>query len=71
MYIKGKKAFIVGNIAMNNCFVDVTDIDCEEDDEVIFFDKNVSAEELATAGNTNLYDLLTSIGSKVKRVIVE
>lgn len=68
--INGKKAPIVGNVCMDMIMVDITNIDCEEGDEVIIFDANATAENLAIAANTISYELITGISQRVKRVFV-
>jgi alanine racemase len=51
--------------------VDVTNIDCQEGDEVILFgDTQTSAEEVAEHAQTISYELLTAISQRVPRVIV-
>ena len=35
MVVNGKKAPYVGNICMDVCMIDVTDIDCKEGDKAI------------------------------------
>ncbi len=69
-YIRGKQAPITGNICMDMCMVDVTDIECEEGDEAIVFGKESSIESLAEKLNTIPYEILTSISQRVKRVYV-
>ena len=68
--IHGKKAPIVGNVCMDMIMVDVTNIDCEEGDEVVIFGAEHSAEIAATAANTISYELITSISQRVKRKII-
>jgi alanine racemase len=68
--IRGKWAPITGNICMDMCMVDVTDIECEEGDEAIFFGKELSIESIAEKLNTIPYEILTSISQRVKRVYV-
>jgi alanine racemase len=67
--VRGKKAPIVGNVCMDMIMVDVTDIECEEGDEVIVFGRNPTAEELAKAIHSIPYELLTAISQRIKRVI--
>lgn len=68
--IHGKKAPIIGNVCMDMIMVNVTDITCQEGDEVIIFDtETTSAEDLAASANTISYELITSISQRVKRVI--
>ena len=68
--INGKKAPIIGNVCMDMIMVNITDIDCNEGDEVIVFDANsTSAETLAESANTISYELITSISQRIKRII--
>jgi alanine racemase len=50
---------------------DVTEIDCEEGDEVIVFGHQPSIVELAEKLNTIPYEIMTSVSERVKRVYVE
>jgi len=67
--INGKKAHILGNVCMDMIMVDVTEIDCEEGDEVIVFGPSTTAEELSAAINSISYELITAVSQRVKRVI--
>ena len=69
--INGHKAPIIGNVCMDMIMVDITDIDCNEGDEVIVFGKNSTANELAASANTISYELITSISQRVKRVFLK
>ena len=69
-WINGKLAKIAGNICMDMCMVDVTDINCEEGDEAIFFGKEYPIDEIAKQLNTIPYEILTSISQRVKRIYV-
>ena len=53
--IHNKRASIIGNVCMDMIMVDITDIDCNEGDEVIIFGKHPhSASEFSkTAGKYN------------------
>lgn len=66
--IKGKPAPVVGNVCMDMCMVDVTDIDCIAGEEVIVFGKNPNLFELASAINTIPYEILTNVSDRVKRI---
>tara|TARA_B100002019_G_scaffold17406_1_gene13662 strand:+ start:328 stop:1416 length:1089 start_codon:yes stop_codon:yes gene_type:complete len=69
--IHGHKAPILGNVCMDMIMVDVTNIDCQEGDEVIIFGgSQTSAEEVAEHANTISYELLTAISQRIPRVIV-
>jgi len=69
--INGNFAPIVGNVCMDLCMVDVTDIDAKEGDTVIIFGENLSVIELAESINTIPYEILTSVSPRVKRVYVK
>ena len=70
--IHGKKAPIVGNVCMDMIMVDVTNIDCEEGDEVIVFGaETATAEVLAESAKTISYELITAISQRVKRIILK
>lgn len=71
VYIKGKKAVVLGNTCMDMIMVDVTDIDCQEGDEVIIFDEKYTAELLAESAQTISYELLTSMSRRIKRIYIE
>ncbi|MDT8347276.1 MAG: alanine racemase C-terminal domain-containing protein, partial [Flavobacteriaceae bacterium] len=70
VFIHGKRAPILGKICMDMMMVNVTDVPCQEGDDVIIFDKNHSAAALAEDAGTISYELITSIGSRVKRVFI-
>ena len=67
--VNGKKAKYVGNICMDVCMIDVTDIpDAQEGDQVILFGNELSPSILADIVGTIPYEILTSVSSRVKRV---
>ena len=66
--IKGEKVYTVGNICMDMCMVDVSGIDCSEDDEVIIFGDQITISEVADKMNTIPYEVLTGISRRVKRI---
>ena len=69
--INGQYAPIVGNVCMDLCMVDVTDIKAEEGDTVILFGENLSVIELAESIGTIPYEILTSISPRVKRIYIK
>ncbi len=71
VYIKGKKAPILGNVCMDMLMVNVTHIDCKEGDEVIIFNETYSAASLAAAAGTISYELITGIAVRVKRILTQ
>lgn len=66
--IKGQKAPYVGNICMDVCMVDITDIDCQEGDEAIIFGNDLPVSVLSDVVGTIPYEILTGISPRVKRV---
>lgn len=72
VYIRGKKANIVGNVCMDSIMVDVTDIDgvVIGDDVEIFGDK-ISLDEFAELCNTINYETLSTILDRVPRCFIK
>ena len=66
--INGMKAPYVGNICMDVCMVDVTDIDCQEGDNAIIFGNDLPVSILSDIVGTIPYEILTGISPRVKRV---
>ena len=68
LIIHGKLAPITGNVCMDMCMVDITDIDATEGDEVIVFGDSHSIDDIAKAMGTIPYEVLAGISGRVKRV---
>lgn len=68
MSINGKFAPIVGNVCMDMCMLDISDIDCKEGDEVIVFETQNQIKEMSHLGDTIPYEILTGISQRVKRI---
>ncbi len=66
--VNGKQAPYVGNICMDVCLIDVTDIDCREGDSAIIFGDDLPITVLSDALQTIPYEVLTGISTRVKRV---
>jgi alanine racemase len=66
--IKGKKCPLVGNICMDICMADITDVNAEEGDEAVIFGKEITISDLAARLRTIPYEILTSISPRVKRI---
>ncbi len=66
--VNGKEAPTIGNICMDACMIDVTDIDCEVGDPVEIFGQNMPVQRLADTLDTIPYEILTSISPRVKRI---
>ena len=66
--VNGQKAPYVGNICMDVCMIDVTDIDCREGDQAVIFGNDLPITALSDRLGTIPYEVLTSISTRVKRV---
>lgn len=66
--VNGQKAPYIGNICMDVCMIDVTDIACEEGDVVEIFGDNLPVTVLSDKLDTIPYEILTSVSNRVKRV---
>ena len=66
--VNGQRAEYVGNICMDVCMIDVTDIDCKEGDSVEIFGNNLPVTVLSDVLETIPYEILTSVSERVKRV---
>mgnify|MGYP003289604483 CR=1 FL=1 len=67
-YVNGKAAPIIGNICMDMCMIDLTGIECKENDTAILFDEEHDVKDIAEACDTIPYEILTSISQRVKRI---
>ncbi|HTD97773.1 MAG TPA: bifunctional UDP-N-acetylmuramoyl-tripeptide:D-alanyl-D-alanine ligase/alanine racemase [Mucilaginibacter sp.] len=68
MLVKGNLVPTVGNISMDMCTLDVSNINVKEGDEVVVFNEELRIEELAEQIGTIPYEILTNISQRVKRV---
>ena len=66
--VNGYKANYMGNICMDVCMIDVTDIPCHEGDTVEIFGDNLPVTVLSDLLDTIPYEVLTSVSNRVKRV---
>lgn len=66
--VNGKFAPIIGNVCMDMCMIDVTDIPAKESDEVIVFGEKYPISEFAKIMETIPYEVLTNVSRRVKRV---
>ena len=66
--VNGQKAPYVGNICMDVCMIDVTDIDCKEGDKVEIFGDHLLISTLSDILGTIPYEVLTGISTRVKRI---
>ena len=71
VWINGMVAPITGNICMDMCMADITEIDAKPGDEAEFFGDHISILDVAKAMNTIPYEVLTGISQRVKRVYIQ
>ena len=66
--VNGQKAYYVGNICMDVCMIDVTDIECQEGDSVEIFGPNLPVHVLSDILGTIPYEIISTVSIRVKRV---
>jgi alanine racemase len=72
MYLNGHLVPIVGNVCMDMCMLDITDVpDVKEGDTVVIFGEELSVTKLAEWAGTIPYEIMTGISQRVKRIYFE
>ena len=68
--IRNKKVPIIGNVCMDSCMLDVTDLDDVSvgDDVYIWDNKNITLEEVARLCDTINYEIISTISYRVPRI---
>lgn len=66
--INGVRCPSIGNVCMDACMIDVTDVKCDVGDRVEIFGEHIPVAEIADTLDTIPYEVLTSVSSRVKRV---
>ena len=69
--INGNQAPVIGNICMDMCMVNITDIEANVGDRVQVFGKENSIFEMANNLYTIPYEIISSISSRVHRVYLD
>jgi alanine racemase len=74
--VKGMKAPIVGRICMDQCMIDVTDIDdVHVDDEVVLFGQQgesfIAIDELAATLGTINHEIICGINRRIPRLYIK
>ena len=67
-YINGQQVPIIGDICMDMCMLDLTNVEADEGDTVVIFDAEHSINDIAKACQTIPYEVMTRISQRVKRV---
>lgn len=68
--VNGQKAPVIGNVCMDMIMIDVSDINCEEGDDVIIFNSQQEVLKMASQANTISYEILTALGDRIKRMVI-
>jgi alanine racemase len=68
VWVNEKLAPVIGNVCMDMCMIDLTNIPAQENDEVVIFGDQQPATEIAKTLETIPYEVFTSISRRVKRV---
>lgn len=69
VYIGGHRAPVIGNICMDQCVVDITDVPgVKVGDDVELFGEHISAEEIAGKLGTISYEVTCMVNKRVPRV---
>jgi Alr-MurF fusion protein len=72
MYINGVLCPVVGLVCMDMTIIDVTDVkDISLQDEVEIFGEHIAIETLATWSGINMYEMMSGINARVKRIYIE
>ena len=67
-YTNGQQVSIIGDICMDMCMLDLTNVQAEEGDTVVIFDAEHGINDIAKACQTIPYEVMTRISQRVKRV---
>ena len=72
VYIKGVLCPVVGLVCMDMTMIDVTDVkDISINDEVEIFGEHIAVETLANWSGINMYEMMSGINARVKRIYIE
>ena len=66
--VNGKLVPVVGNVCMDMCMIDLTDIEAKEGDVVTIFGDDHSLSTIAHKLDTIPYEILTTVSRRVKRI---
>ena len=67
-FVNEQEVSVVGDICMDMCMIDLTDVTAEEGDTVVIFDAKHPVGDIAKACQTIPYEIMTSVSQRVKRV---
>ena len=67
-YVNGQQVPVIGDICMDMCMLDLTDVEAAEGDTVVIFDAEHDIADIARACQTIPYEIMTRVSQRVKRV---
>ncbi|MDO9510328.1 MAG: bifunctional UDP-N-acetylmuramoyl-tripeptide:D-alanyl-D-alanine ligase/alanine racemase [Bacteroidales bacterium] len=67
-FVHGKNVEVIGNICMDMCMVDLSNVVAEEGDAITIFSSATDIKKMALAAKTIPYEILTGISGRVKRI---
>ena len=67
-YVQNTPVKIVGDVCMDMCMLDLTDVEAQEGDTVVIFDAEHDINDIAKACQTIPYEIMTRVSQRVKRV---
>ena len=67
-YVHGNPVKVIGDICMDMCMLDLTDVAASEGDTVVIFDAEHDIADIAKACQTIPYEIMTRVSQRVKRV---
>lgn len=71
VYINGFRCPVIGRITMDQIMVDITDRSIEIDDDVELIGEHITADELAIYADTINYEIVTTLGERVRRIYID
>lgn len=71
LIVQNKKAFIVGDISMDSCQIDITGIDANIGDRVEVFGNTNSVIKISNMLDTIPYEILATLNRRIKRVYLQ
>lgn len=67
-YVQNTPVKIVGDVCMDMCMLDLTNVEAQEGDTVVIFDAEHDINDIAKACKTIPYEIMTRVSQRVKRV---
>ncbi len=68
--LNGRLVPVIGNVCMDMCMIDVSEVACKVGDEAIIFGQNPTIRDLAEWSDTIPYEILTNVSARVRRTYV-